>query len=38
MDAAFDYDEFLNHSSQVSSSFIMGMLEKIQAEPERIPG
>ena len=36
MDAAFDFDEFLKHSSQVSSSFIMGMLEKIQQEPERI--
>ncbi|WP_456458748.1 5'-methylthioadenosine/adenosylhomocysteine nucleosidase [Nitratifractor sp.] len=29
MDAAFDFDEFLKHSSQVSSSFIMAMLEKI---------
>ena len=29
MDAAFDFDEFLRHSSQVSSSFIMAMLEKI---------
>jgi adenosylhomocysteine/aminodeoxyfutalosine nucleosidase len=36
MDAAFDFDEFLKHSSQVSSSFIMGMLEKIRQEPERI--
>jgi len=36
MDAAFDFDEFLKHSSQVSSSFIMGMLEKIHQEPERI--
>lgn len=29
MDAAFDFDEFLKHSSQVSSSFIMAMLDKI---------
>jgi adenosylhomocysteine/aminodeoxyfutalosine nucleosidase len=29
MDAAFDFDEFLKHSSQISSSFIMAMLEKI---------
>jgi len=29
MDATFDFDEFLKHSSQVSSSFIMAMLEKI---------
>ena len=29
MDAAFDFDEFLKHSSKVSSSFIVGMLEKI---------
>ncbi len=29
MDAAFDFDEFLKHSSQVSSSFIVAMLEKI---------
>ncbi len=29
MDAAFDFDEFLKHSSKVSSSFIIGMLEKI---------
>ena len=29
MDAAFDFDEFLKHSAQVSSSFIMAMLEKI---------
>jgi len=29
MDAAFDFDAFLKHSSQVSSSFIMAMLEKI---------
>ena len=29
MDATFDFDEFLKHSSQVSSSFIMSMLEKI---------
>lgn len=32
MDAAFDFDEFLKHSSQVSSSFIMAMLEKINQE------
>ncbi|UFS63335.1 5'-methylthioadenosine/adenosylhomocysteine nucleosidase [Sulfurimonas sp. HSL-3221] len=31
MDATFDFDEFLKHSSQVSSSFVMGMLEKIAA-------
>jgi hypothetical protein len=29
MDAAFDFDEFLKHSSQVSSSFIVSMLEKL---------
>ena len=29
MDAAFDFDEFLKHSSKISSSFILGMLEKI---------
>jgi adenosylhomocysteine/aminodeoxyfutalosine nucleosidase len=29
MDATFDFDEFLKHSSQVSSSFVMAMLEKI---------
>ena len=29
MDATFDFDEFLKHPSQVSSSFIMAMLEKI---------
>jgi len=29
MDATFDFDEFLKHSSKVSSSFIMAMLEKI---------
>lgn len=28
-DATFDFDEFLKHSSQVSSSFILAMLEKI---------
>ena len=28
-DATFDFDEFLKHSSKVSSSFIMAMLEKI---------
>lgn len=28
-DATFDFDEFLKHSSQVSSSFVMAMLEKI---------
>ncbi len=32
MDAAFDFDEFLKHSSQVSSSFIVAMLEKISAK------
>ncbi|BAF72702.1 5'-methylthioadenosine/adenosylhomocysteine nucleosidase [Sulfurovum sp. NBC37-1] len=31
-DATFDFDEFLKHSSQVSSSFIMAMLEKLVAE------
>jgi len=31
-DATFDFDEFLKHSSQVSSSFIMAMLEKIMAK------
>lgn len=29
MDATFDFDEFLKHSSKVSSSFIVAMLEKI---------
>lgn len=29
MDARFDFDEFLKHSCQVSSSFVMRMLEKI---------
>ncbi len=29
MDAAFNFDEFLKHSSKVSSSFIVNMLEKI---------
>jgi adenosylhomocysteine/aminodeoxyfutalosine nucleosidase len=29
MDATFDFDEFLKHSSQVSSSFVVAMLEKI---------
>ena len=29
MDAAFDFDEFLKHSSLRSSSFIMGMLDQI---------
>jgi len=29
MDAAFDFDEFLKHSSQVSSSFVLAMLDKI---------
>ncbi len=28
-DATFDFDEFLKHSSQVSSSFVLAMLEKI---------
>ena len=28
-DATFDFDEFLKHSSQVSSSFIIAMLEKL---------
>ncbi len=31
MDAAFDFDEFLKHSSRVSSSFIMAMLERIHS-------
>ena len=35
MDAAFDFDEFLKHSSQVSSSFIMAMLEKINNSVSR---
>jgi adenosylhomocysteine/aminodeoxyfutalosine nucleosidase len=29
MDATFDFDEFLKHSSQLSSSFIMAMLDKL---------
>jgi adenosylhomocysteine/aminodeoxyfutalosine nucleosidase len=29
MDATFDFDAFLKHSSEVSSSFVIGMLEKI---------
>ncbi|MBN2894689.1 MAG: 5'-methylthioadenosine/adenosylhomocysteine nucleosidase [Campylobacterales bacterium] len=29
MDATFDFDAFLKHSSQRSSSFVMGMLDKI---------
>jgi len=29
MDAAFDFDEFLKHSSRLSSSFIVSMLEKL---------
>ena len=29
MDATFDFDEFLKHSSQVSSSFVLAMLDKI---------
>lgn len=29
MDATFDFDEFLKHSSKVSSDFIFSMLEKI---------
>jgi len=32
MDATFDFDEFLKHSSQVSSSFVVAMLEKIAAK------
>ncbi len=32
MDAAFDFDEFLKHSSQVSSSFIVAMLDKLDRE------
>ena len=28
-DATFDFDEFLKHSSQVSSSFVLAMLDKI---------
>lgn len=28
-DATFDFDEFLKHSSKVSSSFVMAMLDKI---------
>jgi adenosylhomocysteine/aminodeoxyfutalosine nucleosidase len=32
MDATFDFDEFLKHSSQVSSSFVMNMLEKLAAK------
>ena len=31
-DATFDFDKFVKHSSQVSSSFIMAMLEKIMAK------
>jgi len=29
MDATFDFDEFLKHSSQVSSSFVLAMLDKM---------
>ena len=29
MDAGFDFDEFLKHSSQRSSSFVISMLDKI---------
>ncbi|NPA28903.1 MAG: 5'-methylthioadenosine/adenosylhomocysteine nucleosidase, partial [Epsilonproteobacteria bacterium] len=29
MDAAFDFDEFLKHSSKVSSDFMMGLVDKI---------
>ncbi len=36
MDAAFDFDEFLKHSSRRSSSFILAMLEHLNREPERI--
>jgi adenosylhomocysteine/aminodeoxyfutalosine nucleosidase len=32
MDATFDFDEFLKHASQMSSSFIMAMLDKIAAD------
>jgi len=32
MDAAFDFDAFLRHSSQVSSSFILAMLEKMDGD------
>jgi len=32
MDAAFDFDEFLKHSSQVSSSFVVAMLEEISRD------
>jgi len=32
MDATFDFDEFLKHSSQVSSSFIVAMLEKLSSK------
>ncbi|WP_457606260.1 5'-methylthioadenosine/adenosylhomocysteine nucleosidase [Nitratifractor sp.] len=32
MDATFDFDEFLRHSSQRSSSFILAMLEKIDVQ------
>jgi len=32
IDATFDFDKFVKHSSQVSSSFIMAMLEKIMAK------
>ena len=32
MEATFDFDEFLKHSSQRSSSFILAMLEKIAQE------
>ncbi len=32
MDAAFDFDEFLKHSSQVSSGFIVAMLDKLDRE------
>jgi len=28
-DATFDFDEFLKHSSKVSSSFILAMIDKI---------
>ena len=31
-DATFDFDKFVKHSSQVSSSFIMAMLEKIMTK------
>jgi len=32
MEATFDFDEFLKHSSEVSSKFIISMLDKIDAK------